>query len=60
MNSHGGLPAIHPYDIARHWHLHNIRQVRAMVRVGSIKPEQGQRLIKESQKEMCNARKDLR
>lgn len=53
MSDRGGLPAISPYDIQRHWWLHELRRVRAAQRVNKISFK---RDIKQMQKELCNVR----
>lgn len=55
MNDHGGLPAISPYEIGRHWWLHEIRGARAVLRVHGVS---SQPLVKKHQRELCALRRD--
>lgn len=36
MNDHGGLTAISPYEIGRHWWLQQLRVIRAIRRVHNV------------------------
>jgi hypothetical protein len=51
--SGGGLPAIPAYEIERYHYLHELRGVRALYRVHSVRNIQ---LKKHFQKELCKAR----
>lgn len=49
----GGLPAIDPYNIERHWYLHELRRDRAFKRI-----HQKSGNTKGLQKELCKLRKE--
>lgn len=55
MSDHGGLIAISPYEIGRHWWLHEIRVKRAILRVHGIHSVPS---IKKHQKELCALRRE--
>lgn len=55
MSDHGGLTAIHPYEIARHWWLHEGRNARANWRVHRAMKNA---LIKQAQRELCKLRRE--
>lgn len=57
MSARGGLPAVSPYEIGRHWWLHELVRVRSMERVGSLNAQQAFKLKQSFQRELCKVRK---
>lgn len=62
MSERGGLPAIHPYLIGRHYYLHELRQLRAKQRVHYGLKRRTKTIFKYEwiaiHKGMCKLRKD--
>lgn len=56
MSIRGGLLAIHPYDIHRHWYLHELRRVRSQMRLNAGRDPQKEK--KEIQAMLAKLRKE--
>lgn len=58
MSTRGGLPAIDPYIIARHWWLNQLRHHRARYKYGTYTPAAFKLAKRGDQKELCKLRKE--